>query len=478
MKLKHIIGYLLSGAGTIVIFAGSLCAIYYCFKIVFMAAGFWGVVIGAALAPVLFFVAPVYAWFQWGDSSTFLIQYGSLFFGIVLTAIGGIFSDQEDDKEFETSENNSQKEQEPKSKFIIKPLRKAMALISGAGRRLKTLALYFRINKTSSPRFSLTTVIIVTVVVTITTNTIWNNRSRAYNFLSDLKQAFVWFADFRKPIISEVNISDISEHKAKIAWKTDELTKTNFYLGIDSDYSLWQESFDRLSYDHWLNVAPELNPGTTYHFKIVATDRRGNNAEYSNQTFITLGNKDILTATTSENEINSIKDESILNSISKTVDTKKLEVYLLPEEMDRIKEIINITIKFPGNPTNELHQEFWSLLEKRNKISEKEVEELRDFIAWAPVYMKYFYEDSLISIKTGIPYKSKIREEYQNRLSGLGLGAESRMKQNDELMKKIANKEPIEGGPPGITILTEDYIKEVLKTLEATGDRINKLFTR
>lgn len=88
------IGNIIFGLGTAIIIIGSLWTIYLCFKIVFIAGGFWGVIIGAMVAPVLFFAAPIYAWLQWGDLSTPIIQYGSLFLGFVFVVIGGLFSDR------------------------------------------------------------------------------------------------------------------------------------------------------------------------------------------------------------------------------------------------------------------------------------------------------------------------------------------------------------------------------------------------
>ncbi len=90
--LLKIFGTLITGIGFIVIIISGLWSIYLVFKVAFIIGGPLGILIGVAVGPVLFFAAPIYAWFQWGDLSIVIIEYGGLLLGLVLTGIGSILS--------------------------------------------------------------------------------------------------------------------------------------------------------------------------------------------------------------------------------------------------------------------------------------------------------------------------------------------------------------------------------------------------
>ena len=167
---------------------------------------------------------------------------------------------------------------------------------SNSIKKLKQIVKCLNFNKIIKAKYNLSVIIVIVIIIFICTNIAWDKRIKVNYFFREVKQKITWLTDFKKPIIFAVNVSGISEYNAKITWKTNELTKTKFYLGTDTDYTLWQESFGRMAYDHSLNEMPNLNPGVTYYFRIVAIDRRGNKTEYSNHTFSKIvvdGNKHI-----------------------------------------------------------------------------------------------------------------------------------------------------------------------------------------
>jgi len=215
---------------------------------------------------------------------------------------------------------------------------------SNSIKKLKQIVKCLNFNKIFKAEYNLLTVIVIIIVVSICTNIAWGKRGSIKYFFREAKQKIILFVDLKKPVISDVYVSNISEYNAKITWKTNELTKTKFYLGTDTDYTLWQESFGRMAYDHWLDKIPSLKPGITYHFKVVAIDRRGNKAEYQNYTFNTLGEEVISdTIPVNDESINDKKandnNQNLIKSINDTGDIiKKLE----PEPKERIDPCLNV----------------------------------------------------------------------------------------------------------------------------------------
>ena len=211
-------------------------------------------------------------------------------------------------------------------------------------KRLKKIIEFLNLKKIVKAKYNVSVVIVVVIIVSICTNIAWNKMGSINYFFREAKQEIAWLVDFKKPVISEVNVSNISEHNAKITWKTNELTKTKFYLGTDTDYTLWQKSFGRMAYDHWLNELPSLNPGMTYYFKIVATDRRGNKTEYDDYTFDTLGEEAILDTIPINNEsINNKKaNDNNQNLIKPINDTGDIIKKLKPEPKEKINLCLNV----------------------------------------------------------------------------------------------------------------------------------------
>jgi len=147
-------------------------------------------------------------------------------------------------------------------------------------------------------------IILIVVVVSISTNVVlgWYRQGEFHLFVVRISRELTDtfhrpVADKAIPIISDINVSKITTDSAKISWRTDEPTKTVFFLGADTNYNLWQESFERLATDHWISKLPLLDPSTTYHFKIEAVDEAGNETASQDQTFATL---ELETATSSQ----------------------------------------------------------------------------------------------------------------------------------------------------------------------------------
>jgi hypothetical protein len=147
-------------------------------------------------------------------------------------------------------------------------------------------------------------------------------------------------------------------------------------------------------------------------------------------------------------------------------------------EKTRFMEIILGVIQDPTYLTPNIHAEFWVIVDKVGPLTPAEIEKTRDMMTGMfTTYNRYFFEDALWALKIERPFKSIQREKYEKQLLNLGHMTEFRIKENDKTIERIASKQPISG--QGSTVLVnEDIIKEILASLEATGKRLDELFTR
>jgi len=89
MILK-ILGNLLKIIGGILYIGGPLIAIWLTLKLITNVFGFMGIIIFIITAPVAILVAPVYAFFAYGDLSILIYEYGGFILGMLLAGLGSI----------------------------------------------------------------------------------------------------------------------------------------------------------------------------------------------------------------------------------------------------------------------------------------------------------------------------------------------------------------------------------------------------
>lgn len=87
--MRNILGGILKVLGGIAFAIFGLWGLIIELAIINQVAGFWGVVIGFILLPVMFVVAPWYALVEWGNWFPLLIVYGG---GILAATLFGIGS--------------------------------------------------------------------------------------------------------------------------------------------------------------------------------------------------------------------------------------------------------------------------------------------------------------------------------------------------------------------------------------------------
>jgi len=79
----------------------------------------------------------------------------------------------------------------------------------------------------------------------------------------------------------------------RISWKTSDVSKTQLFYSTDKDYTT-EVSSEYLRRDHLITLQA-LESGTTYYFKIIATDEAGAKQKVYEDSFTTLGDKQQLT---------------------------------------------------------------------------------------------------------------------------------------------------------------------------------------
>ncbi|MBP3964050.1 hypothetical protein [Paenibacillus lignilyticus] len=156
---------------------------------------------------------------------------------------------------------------------------------------------------------------------------------------------------------------------------------------------------------------------------------------------------------------------------------KTLTANMTEHQKDIFQEILARVLRNRNNLTPETHRQFWELVDEVG-ATEEELATMKDLLAGPIViYMKYFFEDALISLEHGTPYKSVDREKYEQHLKSLEAITEFRIEENNKLMEQIAYKQPIQQGSQS-AVMDEAMIKQALINVNLAMETINQLFTR
>ncbi|MBA7715755.1 hypothetical protein ES703_124813 [subsurface metagenome] len=107
--------------------------------------------------------------------------------------------------------------------------------------------------------------------------------------------AYFKAADVTPPVISEVYISDITELSATINWVTDEPATSQVEYGTTSAYGDTTLLNEELDTNHSVTIT-ELEPETSYHFRIKSADEAGNEALSGDDNFTTKTFAGLITA--------------------------------------------------------------------------------------------------------------------------------------------------------------------------------------
>lgn len=129
--------------------------------------------------------------------------------------------------------------------------------------------------------------------------------------------------------ISNVVVSDLTEGSATVNWKTDVNTDATVNYGLDERVGTVRDAlFDKK--EHQLRI-DNLDPSTTYHFRVISSDSAGNKSATAGFVFTTKSGSD------------SSKVSKIIKEIDKIKDPAELK-----EIQEKVKEVANDILKPPS----------------------------------------------------------------------------------------------------------------------------------
>jgi hypothetical protein len=146
--------------------------------------------------------------------------------------------------------------------------------------------------------------------------------------------------DTTPPVITNVNVTDITNDYARITWDTDEISDSLVKYGTESgNYTLsaFNTSF---VLEHRVDLTG-LSENTTYYFVVNSTDTNGNSAQGAEYSFTT-----VVTPTPTPTPIpTTVNETEYLNSISQPIDISKIRFVLNTVNEEWVKGS-----KWPGRP--------------------------------------------------------------------------------------------------------------------------------
>lgn len=92
--------------------------------------------------------------------------------------------------------------------------------------------------------------------------------------------------DITAPVISNIQVINITETGATVTWTTDEPANSKVEYGLTDAYELGEVTAADFATAHSLSISG-LTAGTTYHFRVTSADSSGNAATSDDDTFIT-----------------------------------------------------------------------------------------------------------------------------------------------------------------------------------------------
>lgn len=116
-------------------------------------------------------------------------------------------------------------------------------------------------------------------------------------------------ADTVAPVISDIEVMNITDHNAKISFTTNEAARGTILFGTTSSYGL-EAPGEGVKTTHEIYLR-NLAPNTTYHFTVDARDESGNRAVSSDRTFITKTEETLTIAAISVSNID--RDSAVIS---------------------------------------------------------------------------------------------------------------------------------------------------------------------
>ncbi len=137
--------------------------------------------------------------------------------------------------------------------------------------------------------------------------------------------------------ISGVSITGVSGSSATIQWNTDISTDATVHYGLDSSYGIVRDpSFENKA--HTLTIT-NLDPSTTYHFKVESADSQGNKSATAGFVFTTAGTQ----SQKINKEIKKVTDPKVLEEIVEQVKSTAADILRPPAIVGAPKVVVATT---------------------------------------------------------------------------------------------------------------------------------------
>jgi hypothetical protein len=111
-----------------------------------------------------------------------------------------------------------------------------------------------------------------------------------------------------------------------------------------------------------------------------------------------------------------------------------------------------------------------------NSANSTILKQLRSLSGSLTKYQRAFWEDARTAIMTEQPVRSTDRERLETELLKLNIVPPGRILQNEELIKRIAKREPIEMHRKEV-IVTEQTVADTLSNIDQALKQYEHLFT-
>ena len=99
--------------------------------------------------------------------------------------------------------------------------------------------------------------------------------------------------DTRKPVVSQLDVVEVTESSARVVWVTDKLGSSQVTFSQNADLSASADASGSEGTDHAVALIG-LDSDAIYYFQVITTDAVGNVGESGIETFATLRARDIL----------------------------------------------------------------------------------------------------------------------------------------------------------------------------------------
>lgn len=160
-------------------------------------------------------------------------------------------------------------------------------------------------------------------------------------------------ADVTPPDISSVSVSEVTEDSVTITWETDEDADSLVNYGLSEDYGIVRSpTYTKTGHSITLD---NLEPGRTYHFRVVSSDEDGNQGISADYKVVTEGTPQVGAEAGEGQESQTETDVTV-----QTETTTQVEVQEIIEQIQQIQsvevlqEIVNETVKAIQGITEDL----------------------------------------------------------------------------------------------------------------------------